>query len=452
MAVKTDISKDEKSSSCKITFTIEATDVEKQFKKTLEEIKLKAHIKGFRAGKAPVGIIKMKYGESIKIEVAEKLISQAYKELLDKDEIKPVSQGQLDGDFTEIVEGEDFVFAMKVDIFPEFQLGSYTDLSITKDSSTLTKKDVDNHIEENRKKYTSMEDVKAGVVESDSIVGISYEIEIDGVIEEKFAKRKFSYDQRTGSAFPNLKDNLIGKKIGDDVDVAATIPADFQVESLAGKDVIYKVKIETIQKEVLPKLDDEFAKSISAFKTIEEYKQKIEKDMEKHIEDILKEQAHDALLKALIKQNEINLPTEMINIEKSSLYKSFEGDITRYGINMEQYIKSMGKTEENIKDDFNDTAIYNIKRALILKKIVDNEGFKVEDKEIDEEIEKMAKVYNYSIDEMKKQLEKSNYISEIKYNLKNIKALEFLEENAKIKKGKKLNYEELLQKKSGEAK
>jgi len=452
VAVKTDIIKDEKSSSCKIKFIVDAADVDKKFKEILEEIRPKAQIKGFRAGKAPVGIIKMKYGESIKAEVAEKLISQAYKELLDKDEIKPVGQAQLDGDLDEIVEGKDFTFSMKIDLFPEFELGNYKQIAITKDSASLTPKDVDKAIENTRKKYASMEDIKDGIVTKDSIVGITYSIEINGEVEDKFSDRHFNYDQRTGSTLPDLKDSLIGKKIGDEIDSPATIPADFRVESLAGKDVVYKVKINTVQKEILPELDDDFAQSISEFKTMEEYKQALEKDMEKHIEDTLKEQAHHSLVKSLIEQNEINIPEEMIKTEKDSLYKSFEGDITRYGIKMEQYIRGLGKTEEDIKNDFHDTAIYNIKRALILKKIVDNEDFKVEESEMEKEIMTLAKAYNYPIDEMKKELEKSNYLSEIEYNLKNIMALEFLEENAKIKKGKKLSYEELLQNNSGESK
>lgn len=223
-------------------------------------------------------------------------------------------------------------------------------------------------------------------------------------------------------------------KIDEEKDVKVKFPEEYFSKELAGKDAVFKVKLHEIKKKELPELDDEFAKDVSEFDTLEELKKSIKEKLTKNKEQREKYETEEAVLKAVCEDSKLDIPSGMIELEIDNMLKDFEQRLSYQGLNLEQYLKMIGKTEEEMRKEYEPQAIEAIKSRLVLEAIMKAEKIEASEEEIKAKMEEMAKSYGKDVEELSKNENLKNYLAE---GIKSEKALEFIVNNAKVTEKKK---------------
>ena len=442
MAITTELTK-ESDSSVKLNISVEAEDVNKAFENAYKDLIKKVKIKGFRPGKAPIGIIRKRYGSAVSADVLNDLINDSFCEATKEKQIRPVNSGSLDGDIKPIEEGKSYSFCVKVDVYPEVELPEYHGVSAIKNTYKVTDKDLENELIKLQKRFATLEDVKNGAVEKNSFVQIKYDVVMDKEKVDKLSGRNFNYDQESGSSYPDLKNSLIGKKKGETITVKSKMPENFPDKEMSSKNVEFVVDIEKIQKLILPDLNDEFVQKISSYKVIDEFKEILKNNM---IEEANQKESIDVqneIMQHLIKKTKMDIPKSMIESEIDVMIQTFTNNLGYARSTMEQYLESTGKTEAELRDSFTDAAENQVKSMIILSEIEDKENIKATNEEIDREIQIIAEKYNQPPDQTRKILEEGKRMSGIRYDIRKNKTLNFLEKEAKIKSGKTLNFSDI---------
>lgn len=430
-------------SSIKLDIAIAADDVTTAFAETYAELAKKIKVKGFRPGKVPASVIKMKYGTSVTHEVLDHLLNKAFRQAIKDNDLHPVNHGSIDGELPELAEDKPFSFSMLVDVYPEFTLPEYLELPVTKDQYEIRDKDIQSELEHLAERFATIEDIPAAVVEKDSLVKLDYQVEFKGAVVENLSRQDQSYDQDKGAAYPNLKKGLLGLKAGDSTDIKSSLPKEFPNKDMAGKDVVFKVTVKSVQKRVLPALDDEFAKKVSQEETLDAFRETLRKNMEEHARRRESRNVQSAILEQLGKAVTIDIPASMIEAEINSLIANLKNDLLYARMTFEQYLEESGKTEAQLREELAEPARKQTTTLLLLSAIAKKENIKAEEDEIREEVEQLARRYSASYEDAYKHLAEHGEIDSIAFGIRRRKTLEFLEEKAKIKKGKTLGFADL---------
>ena len=429
-------------SRVEIEIAIDQQDVDASFKEAYTEVAKKARIKGFRPGKAPADVIRLKYGPAIAHDVQEKLLNNAFQQALQEHELRPVNPGEIVGDMQPVTEGKPYAITLAVDVYPEFDLPEYKEVSVTKNTYALKDKDVEQELDTIRTRFSAPENRDRPVEKKDS-VNISYEVVYQGEVLEKYAREDYTYDMEHGTSFPDLKTKLAGHSAGETLDIKSAFPEKFPDKDLAGKDVVFRVTIKNVQEMIKPELNDEFVQKISPDKTVDEFKQNLKANMERAARDREAQDVQNAIVEELIKKAEIPLPSSMIESEIDALADGFKRDLTRAGLSLEDYLAETKTTEEGIRDKFRESAVAQVKGLLLLSAIARKEDIKVSEEEVDQQIQAMADQYRQPFDATKAYLQEQGEIDSIRFSLRKNKTLKFLEDNAKIKSGKTLSFQDL---------
>ena len=272
--------------------------------------------------------------------------------------------------------------------------------------------------------------VEDRAVEKGDIATIDFEGFVDGVAFDGGKAEGHDLEIGSGSFIPGFEDQIIGMKIDEEKDIVVTFPKEYFSKDLAGKEATFKVKLHEIKKKELPKLDDEFAKDVSEFDTLDELKADIKAKLEKNNEQKAKYETEEAAVKAVCEKAKLDIPSGMIDMEVENMLKDFEQRLSYQGLNMEQYLKMIGKTEEEMKKEYEPQATEAIKSRLTLEAIKKAEKIEATDKEIADKMEEMAKNYGKKVEEIQ---DNENLKSYIKEGIESEKVLEFIVKNAKIK-------------------
>ena len=283
------------------------------------------------------------------------------------------------------------------------------------------------HMAEHNARLVTIEDRP---VEKGDIAIIDFEGFLDGNPFEGGKAEKHELEIGSNTFIPGFEDQVIGMKIDEEKDLNVTFPEDYFSKELAGKPVVFKVKLHEIKKKELPKMDDEFAKDVSEFDTIAELKNSIKEKMQKENDDRAKYETEDNAIKAVCDDVEIEIPSGMIETEVDNMVKDVEQRLKYQGLTLEQYYSLSGKPETVVRDEMKETAKNNVKSRLVIEAIIKAEDIKPDDKEVDEKLKEMAKNYNKTEEEMKENSYLKEYITE---NMKVEKAIKFIIDNAKIK-------------------
>ena len=428
MSVK--VEKTEKKNEVKLSFEIEAEKFDEAMKKVYTKTAKYFTIPGFRKGKAPMAIVERHYGSSIFYEdTFNELVPDIYDQAIKDNKIEAVSQPQLD--ITQMEKGKDLKFTAIVQIKPEVKLGKYKGIELKKIEYTVSDKDVEHELGHMAEHNSRLVTVDNRPVKKGDITTIDFEGSIDEVPFDGGKAENHELEIGSNQFIPGFEDQIIGMKDGEEKDINVTFPEDYFSKDLAGKEATFKVKLHGIKVKELPKIDDEFAKDVSEFDTLADLKADIKAKLEKENEEKAKYESEEAAIEAVCKEVEIDIPSGMIETEIDNMIKDIENKLSYQGLTLDQYLKLTNKTMDGLRKEFNEQAEKAVKSRLVLEAIIKEEDIKPEEKEVEDKLKEMAKNYNQKEDELLKNENVKNYVTE---NMKYEKAIAFILDNAKMKK------------------
>ena len=412
----------------KLTIEVSADEVEKALESAYQKQKGKISIPGFRKGKVPRAMIEKMYGASIFYEdAANELIQQTYPSAIDESGEDIVSRPSVD--LVQIEKGKPFIYTAEVAVRPEVKLGQYKGVAVTKADIDVTEAEVDEALEKERGNNARAIQVTDRPVAGGDVAVIDFEGFVDG---EAFAGGKgenYKLEIGSHSFIDTFEDQLIGKNIGDDVDVNVTFPEDYQAAELAGKPALFKVKIHGIEAKELPELDDEFAQDVSEYETLAEYKDSVKKQLEEQKENEAKRAKEDEALQSIIETSEMDIPDVMVDTQCDTMLDEFAQRISWNGLSMEQYLQFSGTTVDGLREQMRPEALSRIQSSLVLEQIAKEENLEASEEEVDAEIAKMAERYGMQADQLKESMGEAETNS-VKRELKITKAIDLVLEHA----------------------
>ena len=424
------LEKTKNANEVKLEITVEASKFEEAIKRVYFKSAKYFNIPGFRKGKAPMQIVEKYYGKEIFYEDAfNDAANEALEEAVKENKLEIVSRPEVD--IKQMEKGKDLIFTATMQTKPEAELGKYKGVEIKKIEYKVTDEDIEHelsHMQEHNSRLISIEDRP---VEKGDITTIDFEGFVDGKAFEGGKAENHELEIGSNTFIPGFEDQIIGMKIDEEKDINVKFPEEYFSKELAGKDATFKVKLHEIKKKELPKLDDEFAKDVSEFDTLDELKKSIKEKQEKQNEQKAKYETEDAVIKAVCKNMKVEIPSGMIDMEIDNMLKELEQRLSYQGLNLDQYLQFMGKTKEDLRKEYEPQAIEGIKSRLALEAVIKAEKIEPDEAEITEKMKEMAKNYGKENDE--EFLKNENVANYIKEGLKSEKALEFLVKNAKIK-------------------
>ncbi len=424
------LEKTENANEVKFEITVEAAKFEEAIKKVYFKSAKYFNIPGFRKGKAPMQIVEKYYGAQIFYEDAfNEVASEALEEAVAENKLEVVSRPNVD--IEQMEKGKDLIFTVVMQTKPEAEVSKYKGIEIKKVEYNVTDEDIEHelhHMQEHNSRLVSIEDRP---VENGDIATIDFEGSVDGVPFEGGKAENYDLEIGSNTFIPGFEDQVAGMKIDEEKDVKVKFPEEYFSKELAGKDAVFKVKVHEIKKKELPTLDDEFAKDVSEFDTLEELKADIKAKQEKQNEEKAKYETQEAVMKALCEKTKVDIPSGMVEMEVDNMLKDFEQRLSYQGLKLEQYFQMMGKTEEEVRKEYEPQAIEGIKSRLALEAVIKAEKIEATDKDIDEKMKEMAKNYGKENDD--EFLKNENVRNYMKQGIESEKAINFLVENAKIK-------------------
>ena len=329
--------------------------------------------------------------------IIENTVDDTYRTAVIENNLEIVSRPELD--IKQIGKDKDFIFVVNVCVKPEATVKDYKGIEVKKVSTRVTKKDVDAELEKIREKNARIVTVEDRELKNGDISIIDFEGFTDGKAFEGGKAENFELTVGSGQFIPGFEDQMIGMKVNEERDINVKFPEEYHVKDLAGKDATFKVKLHEIKEKVLPEIDDEFAKDVSEFDNLEDYKKdlnkKIKADKENHAKIDMEQEAIDKFIEKV----EVTIPEEMIDSEVDKMIEEMNANLSYQGLNIDQYLQYMGTTLDEYKKQMRDQAQRRIKLDLGLEYVAKEEKVEVEEKDIDEKIKELAAQYGNKDDE-----------------------------------------------------
>lgn len=401
--------------------------VQKAYKKNAS----KFNIPGFRKGKAPRIIIERHYGEGIFYEDAiNMLCPDAYDEAIEQHALHPVDKPQID--IVQIEKGKSFIFKAVVVVKPEVKLGEYKGIEIEKKEYPVSDEDVE-------KELSRMQDASARMITAEGSPakeGDMLIIDYKGFVGDEQFEGGTAENQSlilgSGRFIPGFEEQLVGANTGDDVEVKVKFPEEYHSEDLAGKDAVFQVKVREIKEKELPALDDEFAKDVSEFDTLEDLKKDIRDKLEERAEAKARNEMENEVIKKATGLAEIEVPEVMIEKQADSMIRDFELQLMYQGLKLEDYLNHTQGSMDDLRNNLKQDAEERVRTQLALEKISEVEGIAETQEELNEEMEKMAKQYRQEDPEKFREALGEDELNYLKNSIIVRKTIDYLIENAKI--------------------
>ena len=354
------VEKTKNANEVKLEITVKAEKFDEAIKKVYFKSAKYFNIPGFRKGKAPMNIVEKYYGKEIFYEDAfNEVAGEALDEAVKENKLEVVSRPDIE--VTQIEKGKDLIFTAIMQTKPEAELGKYKGIEIKKIEYNVSDEDIEHelgHMQEHNSRLITIEDRP---VEKGDIATIDFEGFVDGKAFEGGKAEGHDLEIGSNTFIPGFEDQVIGMKIDEEKDINVKFPDEYFSKDLAGKDATFKVKVHEIKKKELPKLDDEFAKDVSEFDTLKELKEDIKNKQQKQNEEKAKYETQDAVIKALCENVKVDIPSGMVEMEIDNMIKDIEQRLSYQGLKLEQYLQMMGKTNEDMRKEYEPQAIEGIK-------------------------------------------------------------------------------------------
>lgn len=425
MSVK--LEKTENKNEVKLNITVEAKEFENAMKKVFNKNAKYFAIPGFRKGKAPMNIVEKFYGSQIFYEDAfNEVFPEVYETAIKENKVEAVTKPKVD--IVVMEKGKDLEFSVVVGVKPEVKLGKYKGVEIEDVETKVTDKDIEEELKKIQDRNSRLVSVTDRAVESGDTTIIDFEGFCNG---EAFKGGKADNHELvigSNSFIPGFEDQVIGMKIDEEKEINVKFPDDYFSKDLAGKDAMFKVKLHEIKVKELPELDDEFAKDVSEFDTIADYKKDLKEKMQEKNNEKDKSTMQEAAVNAAMENAEVEISDEMIELELDHMIQDMDTRFRYQGLSFDQYLKMLGKTMATFRADNANTAKNSIKMRLVLEAVYKDSKLEVSENEINDKVEELAKTYNRNVDEIK---ENEEIMKQVKNGIETEKAVEFLLENAK---------------------
>ena len=415
----------------KLTIEVAAEELDKAIEKVYQKQKNSISVPGFRKGKVPRAMVEKMYGAAIFYEdAANELIPEAYEKAYDECGEDIVSSPKID--VIQIEKGKPFIFTAEVALKPEVTLGKYKGVKVDKVDVTVSDEDVAKEIDAERERNARSISVTDRAVKDGDQTVIDFEGFKDGVAFEGGKGENYPLTIGSGAFIPGFEEQLIGKNIGEEVEVNVTFPEQYQAEELAGQPAVFKVTVKEIKEKQLPELDDEFAAEVSEFDTLAEYKEDVKNNLTEKREKDAKNAKEDAVIEAIIEDAKMDIPEAMVETTQRQMIQEFAQNIQMQGLSMEQYFQFTGLTAEAMMAQVKPQAEKRIKSRLVLEAVVKAENIVATEEDFDNEIARMAEMYKMEADKVKESIGeegKKQFMEDLAVS----KAVEFVVNEAKEK-------------------
>nr|WP_317428225.1 trigger factor [uncultured Blautia sp.] len=384
----------------KLTIEVAAEEFEKAVQAAYMKNKNKITIPGFRKGKAPRVMIEKMYGTGIFFEdAANALIQREYPKAADESGLDIVSYPEID--VVQVEKGKSFIFTAEVAVKPEVTLGEYKGLEVEVAPVEVTEEEVAAELKREQENNSRTIDVDDRAVAEGDMVTLDFEGFVDGEAFEGGKGTDYPLTIGSNSFIPGFEDQLVGAELNKEVEVNVTFPENYHANDLAGKPAVFKCTVKAIKVKELPELDDEFAKDVSEFDTLDEYKADIEKNLRERKEGVAKREREDKAVDAVIANAQMDIPEAMIQNQIQQLMNDFVQRMQAQGLSIDQYYQFTGLDQAKIQEQMRPQALKRIQSRLVLEKVAEVENIQISDEKFEEELKTMADMYKMEVEKLK---------------------------------------------------
>ena len=413
-----------------LKITVDNNKFEEAVNKAYNKTKGKYNIPGFRKGKAPKVVIETQYGKGVFYNDAiDMLFPEVYPEAIKELNIDPIDRPDLD--IEEISKDNGLVMVVNVEVKPEFELGAYKGIEISKVDNTVSEEDVEARLNEMVNRNARLTSVEDKALENGDTAVIDFEGFENGVAFEGGKGENYDLVIGSNTFIPGFEDQLVGKKAGEEVEVNVTFPETYHAENLAGKPVVFNVKVNDVKVKEVPALDDEFAKDTTEFETLAELRADVKAKLEEQAKNAADAEMRNALVEKVSANTEVEVPEAMVQHQIDNMLMELNYQLQYQGLNLEQLLQMTGRGLDELREERRADAERLVKSSLVLEAIAEKENVEANDADVDAELEKMAAMYNMEVEKIKSSLRETD-IEDIKGQIKIRKTLDLLVENATI--------------------
>ena len=408
-----------------LKITVDNNKFEEAVNKAYNKTKGKYNIPGFRKGKAPKVVIETQYGKGVFYNDAiDMLFPEVYPEAIKELNIDPIDRPDLD--IEEISKDNGLVMVVNVEVKPEFELGAYKGIEISKVDNTVSEEDAEARLNEMVNRNARLTSVEDKALENGDTAVIDFEGFENGVAFEGGKGENYNLVIGSNTFIPGFEDQLVGKKAGEEVEVNVTFPETYHAENLAGKPVVFNVKVNDVKVKEVPALDDEFAKDTTEFETLAELRADVKAKLEEQAKNAADAEMRNALVEKVSANTEVEVPEAMVQHQIDNMLMELNYQLQYQGLNLEQLLQMTGRGLDELREERRADA-----ERLVLEAIAEKENVDANDADVDDELEKMAAMYNMEVEKIKSSLRETD-IEDIKGQIKIRKTLDLLVENATI--------------------
>jgi len=413
-------------SMVELQFSIDAETFKAAVNNAFKREGKKYAIPGFRKGKAPRHMIEKMYGSDIfHYDAVNDLFPEAYEAAVKEAKIDVV--GRPDPEVVSMSEADGVVLKVKVAVKPEVELGEYAGLTVTKEAKNVNEADVDAEVKRMQDRNGRLL-TREGAAENGDTVDIDFEGFVDGKAFEGGKAEHYSLVLGSGSFIPGFEDQVVGHSAGEEFDVNVKFPEEYGAAELAGKDATFKIKLHEVKYKELPALDDDFAKDVSEYDTLEELKDSIRNNIKTNLDKQAEQKVENDLMDQVIANMKADIPDAMVDSRIDELVQDFEYRISQQGLKLADYLKYMGMNIEQFRAQFKEQADKQVKMRLAMEAIVAKEGITASDEEFEEEVKRIADAYKMEADKVKSIVDAAAVKADLAIN----KAIDFVKEKANV--------------------
>ena len=435
-------------SAVQITITIDNKAIQTEYDDLVKKYCRTVSIKGFRKGKVPNDVLIRKFGDSLTAETAEQIIRKSLDEVLESIEQKPISTSQPEIDAEKDLElGQNFTFKVKYDTFPEVELGRHKGLSYKDLKVSIVKGDLDRELETLQEQNALVVDKNSGVVAQGDIASVDYvELDSEGREMDDTRRESFVFEVGTGYNLYKIDEDLIGMKKNDERILKKIYPEDFEIKELAGRELNLKVKLTNVKEKQLPEIDDELAQDISdKYETLDDLKAGIKKRLHEFAARKVREHNISQILDNIVEQSKVSLPKSMVEQELNRQWREFVARFRADEAAALRQIEIEGKSKEEILNSWRESAERRLKLQLVVGKLIEKEGIENSGKEVEQRLQTEADGRKMSLEQIKEEYGRNNYLDYLKVDMRNEKLYDFLLENSASSSSKKVKFLDLVQ-------
>ena len=413
-------------SMVELQFSIDAETFKAAVNNAFKREGKKYAIPGFRKGKAPRHMIEKMYGSDIfHYDAVNDLFPEAYEAAVKEAKIDVV--GRPDPEVVSMSEADGVVLKVKVAVEPEVELGEYAGLTVTKEAKNVNEADVDAEVKRMQDRNGRLL-TREGAAENGDTVDIDFEGFVDGKAFEGGKAEHYSLVLGSGSFIPGFEDQVVGHSAGEEFDVNVKFPEEYGAAELAGKDATFKIKLHEVKYKELPALDDDFAKDVSEYDTLDELKDSIRNNIKTNLDKQAEQKVENDLMDQVIANMKADIPDAMVDSRIDELVQDFEYRISQQGLKLADYLKYMGMNIEQFRAQFKEQADKQVKMRLAMEAIVAKEGITASDEEFEEEVKRIADAYKMEADKVKSIVDAAAVKADLAIN----KAIDFVKEKANV--------------------